>query len=317
MAHDEHFVAVRRTADDGLQVNFGNRTHNWVPLALRSTISRAFEYDHILNLWCLDMSLCDGFFQVVPADHRTSVGGDDVSGGKQAETSAMEEIAGILDHFPVSAQDSYMNVQFPLHNDDDSRSRSSSAGGDFSYDLDQDGSSADESSIHAPVPRHHDVLNLRRVSSFAVEDASDCEDEGFWDLRPDWYERARARALSSMPLVQLRPRASAGSSDALGGCLVLRLTSKKRSMLETNAMPKIILIEDLTEGKHILLYRDNHFIGLRCYADGECALSRDHRTCNNIARDVADLCSDRFESLFHLAREVSGLHSVETERLLL
>ena len=106
MAHDEHFVCCppkppmmgcRSTSGTALTIGY-----LW---QLRSTISRAFEYDHILNLWCLDMSLCDGFFQVVPADHRTSVGGDDVSGGKQAETSAMEEIAGILDHFPVSAQD--------------------------------------------------------------------------------------------------------------------------------------------------------------------------------------------------------------------
>ena len=81
-------------------------------------------------------------------------------------------------------------------------------------------------------------------------------------------------------------------------------------------LPKNTLIEDLTEGKYIL-YRDNHFVGLRCYADGECVLSRDHRTCNNIACDVADLRSDRFESIFHLTREVLGLHSIETESLLL
>ena len=67
------------------------------------------------------------------------------------------------------------------------------------------------------------------------------------------------------------------------------------------------VVEAATPGRYIL-YKNQHFSGLRIYSDGQCAITTTHRSQDNQIMFSADVALENYEAIFAL----SSLHGAST-----
>ena len=70
VAYDAHFVAVRKSTENALEVNFSHRRHLWHPLLLADeghSGREPFAFCDVARKWSLDITRCQGLFRIVSA----------------------------------------------------------------------------------------------------------------------------------------------------------------------------------------------------------------------------------------------------------
>ncbi|CAE7198622.1 unnamed protein product [Symbiodinium sp. CCMP2592] len=193
LAYEHHFVSARHQEDEVL-INMGGRTHEFESFQLKRQ-DRAVRRHPATGKLCVDNTRLDHVFELV--DHVEPALVADYSGGKLVQEAAVdfEEVWNQLQLQRQEMDGVILRHPQPQHIANDRNPDLVEAAADFEEawnELQLQRQETDGVILRYPQPqRIANDHNPDLVSN------SDSEEDGFWDLRPDWLERFRARRQQS------------------------------------------------------------------------------------------------------------------------
>ena len=193
LAYEQHFVSARHQEDEVL-INMGGRTHEFESFQLKRQ-DRAIQRHPVTGKLCVDNTRFDHVFELV--DHVEPALVADYSGGKLVQEAAVdfEEVWNQLQLQRQETDGVILRHPQPQRIANDRNPDLVEAAMDFEEVWNHLQLQRQETdggiSLHPQPQRIANDRNPDLVSN------TDSEEDGFWDLRPDWLERFRARRQQS------------------------------------------------------------------------------------------------------------------------